>query len=188
MKLGYMRVSTDKQDNALQYDALCAAGCDKIYEDRISGKTVSRPGFDRIMQDIQPGDHIVVWKLDRLGRSLVHVVQTVNDFKARGIHFSSLTETIDTSSPMGQFTFHLMAALGQLERQIISERTKAGLAATRARGTRLGRPHLSDDGDVDRVRALRAEGHSIRKIAELAGINRGRVERICKTDNLSRFI
>lgn len=178
MKIGYMRVSTDKQDTALQEDALNDADCEKIYSDRISGKTTSRPAFDLMLSEAKPGDVIVVWKLDRLGRSLIHVVQTVNDFAARDIEFISLTEVIDTTSPMGEFTFHLMAALAHLERRIIGERTRAGLAATKARGTRLGRPKTVQP-HAAAILGLQAEGHSIRDIARMLGINRGKVQRIC---------
>lgn len=178
MKIGYMRTSTDKQSGDLQEDALNEAGCDKIYSDRASGRNMKRPAFNLMLSEVKPGDVIVVWKLDRLGRSFIQVVQTVNDFAARNIEFISLTETIDTTTAMGEFVFHTMAALVQLERQIISERTRAGLAATKARGTRLGRPKTVQPHAAAILR-LQAEGHSIRDIARMLGINRGKVQRIC---------
>lgn len=178
MKIGYMRVSTDEQENALQEDALKNAGCEKIYADKLSGKTTSRPGFDKMLAEATEGDHIIVWKLDRFGRSIVHVINTVNGLGDRGINFSSLTETIDTTTAMGEFTFHLMAALAHLERKVIGERTKAGIAAARARSDKpWGRQPAETPPEVAE---LLKQGLSIREVAEQTGINRGRVHRISK--------
>lgn len=178
MKIGYARVSTDDQENHLQEDALRKAGCEKIYSDKISGKTTSRPGFDKMIAEAKSGDHIIVWKLDRLGRSLLHVVTTVNGFGERKINFSSLTETIDTTTPVGEFTFQIMAALAELERKIIAQRTKAGIAASRTRSSKSwGRQPAEAPPEV--VKLLQ-EGYSIREVAEKTGINRGKIHRISK--------
>lgn len=178
MKIGYARVSTDDQENHLQEDALRRAGCEKIYTDKISGKTTSRPGFDKMIAEAKSGDHIIVWKLDRLGRSLLHVVTTVNGFGERKINFSSLTETIDTTTPVGEFTFQIMAALAELERKIIAQRTKAGIAASRTRSSKSwGR---QPDESPPEVITLLQEGYSIREVAEKTGVNRGKVHRLSK--------
>jgi DNA invertase Pin-like site-specific DNA recombinase len=137
-RVGYARVSTLEQDPALQRDALAAAGCTKMFEDRASGARADRPGLGQALAFLREGDVLVVWKLDRLGRSLVHLVETVGSLAARGVGFRSLTEAIDTTTPGGRLVFHLFAALGQFERDLIRERTRAGLAAAAARGRRGG--------------------------------------------------
>ncbi len=133
------------------------------------------------MDEAQTGDAVVVWRLDRLGRSLIHVVQTVNDFKTRGINFISLSEVIDTTSAMGEFTFHLMAALAHLESRIISERTIAGMGAARVRGRHLGRKRSPPHPATARVNLLRQQGMSIREIAAAIPLDRGKVHRILQT-------
>jgi DNA invertase Pin-like site-specific DNA recombinase len=141
MKLvGYARVSTVEQNLDMQIAALQAAGCTEIFTDHgLSGADFQRPGLLKALRQIKRGDMLVVWRLDRLGRSLVDLIQTVNGLSKRGCDFRSLTESIDTSSSGGRLLFHVMAAMAEFERAIISERTKAGMAAARARGARLGR-------------------------------------------------
>lgn len=139
-KIGYARVSTHEQHLDLQLKALRTAGCSDIFCDRgISGAEFDRPGLSDALQIAGRGDMLVVWRLDRLGRSLVDLVNLVNDLGRRGVEFRSLTEAIDTSSSGGRLTFHLMAAMAEFERAIISERTRAGMDAARARGRRIGR-------------------------------------------------
>src|SRR6202049_2965977 len=148
MLIGYMRVSTsgDRQVLDLQRDALLAAGVDMrhLFEDRVSGSRGDRAGLTKALAFIKSGDCLVVWKLDRLGRSLPHLLTTVTDLKKRAIAFRSLTEQMDTTTPQGEFLFHVFGALAQFERSLIQERVQAGLAAARRRGRRGGRPTAVD--------------------------------------------
>lgn len=137
--IGYARVSTAEQDLALQFDALAKAGCARVFEDTASGATADRPGLTAALAFAREGDVLVVWKLDRIGRSLPHLIETVNALEARGVGFRSLTEAIDTTTPGGRLIFHIFGALGQFERDLIRERTRAGLDAAAARGRRGGR-------------------------------------------------
>ena len=140
MKIGYARVSTQEQNLDLQLDALKDAGCEQVFTDKISGAKKKRPGLDELKHILRKGDKVIVWKLDRLGRSLPDLVNLVNFFDAKGAEFQSLQDRIDTSTPVGQFTFHIFAAVAQFERDIIQMRTIAGLKAARARGRFGGRP------------------------------------------------
>jgi DNA invertase Pin-like site-specific DNA recombinase len=145
MLIGYARVSTLEQNLDLQEDALKAAGCKKIYTDKTGGAKAERPGLERALADVRPGDSLVVWKLDRLGRSLKHLIETVTDLSERGVGFRSLQEAIDTTTSGGKLIFHVFGALAEFERDIIRQRTLAGLAAARARGRKGGRPRHLDD-------------------------------------------
>ncbi len=140
MKIGYARVSTQEQNLSLQLDALQTAGCATIYQEKVTTAKKERPELQKLMGQIRTGDVVVVWKLDRLGRSLKDLVSLVNEMQGKGTEFQSLNDHIDTTTPQGKFTFHLFAALAEFERDIIRERTKAGLAAARARGRKGGRP------------------------------------------------
>ena len=140
MKIGYARVSTKDQSLNLQKDALQKAGCEKIYSEQVSGTKSDRPQLQAMIKHLREGDAVVVWKLDRLGRSLKDLVNLVAQFHNMGVEFKSLEDVIDTTTPTGKLTFHLFAALAEFERNIISTRTKAGLAAARARGRKGGRP------------------------------------------------
>ena len=142
MLIGYARVSTLDQNLDLQSDALNGTGCDEIFSDVASGAKDKRPGLDQALARLQSGDTLIVWRLDRLGRSLAHLVATVNELAARGVEFRSTQEKIDTASPGGKFLFHVFAAMAEFERDIIRERTVAGLTAARARG-RKGAGHCS---------------------------------------------
>lgn len=146
MLIGYVRVSTNDQNTALQRDALERSGCELIFEDKMSGRTAERPGLKKLLKRLSPGDTLVVWKLDRLGRSMRNLVILVEELKQRSVNFRSLTDSIDTSTPMGRFFFHIMGALAEMERELIVERTRAGLAAARAQG-RIGgrRPKLTPE-------------------------------------------
>jgi DNA invertase Pin-like site-specific DNA recombinase len=140
MLIGYARVSTDDQNLSLQQDALEKAGCIKIYEDRLSGVKAARPGFQKALEIARSGDVLVVWRLDRLGRSLKDLIQTMEMLEARGIELQSLCESIATTNSGGKLVFHLFGALAEFERHLIRERTQAGLKAARARGRLGGRP------------------------------------------------
>ncbi len=143
MLVGYARISTQDQTLDLQRDALQKAGCERIFEDTASGATTERPGLDEALSFLRPGDSLVVWKLDRLGRSLKHLIETATALQQRGIGFKSLTEQIDTTTSSGKLIFHVFGALAEFERDLIRERTQAGLAAARARGRRGGHPRAA---------------------------------------------
>lgn len=179
-KIGYCRVSTEEQVTALQRTALEATGCESIYEDKISGATTSRTALDACIASLQPGDTLVVWKLDRLGRSLSHLMRTIDDLKNRGIHFESITEKFDTSTPAGELLFHVIGALAQFERQMTRERVRAGLATTKANGTKLGRRQIILDTDNLAILRLHDKGHSQAEIASNVGISQSSVSRILK--------
>ncbi len=153
MNIGYARVSTTDQTLALQEDALRNVDCKPIFRDTISGAKAERPGLQKALEYVREGDTLVVWRLDRLGRSLTHLLETVQDLEARGVGFKSLTENIDTTTPSGKLVFHLFAALAQFERDLIRERTQAGLEAARARGRKGGRPGILSHLDPEQVRA-----------------------------------
>ncbi|NOG74064.1 MULTISPECIES: recombinase family protein [Roseicella] len=163
--VGYVRVSTADQDPALQLDTLAAVGCAKVFEDRASGARTDRPGLRAALDYVREGDVLVTWKLDRLGRNLPHLIETVAALERRGVGFRSLTEAIDTTTPGGRLVFHLFAALGQFERDLIRERTRAGLAAAAARGRTGGRRPAVTEEKLRRARALIAKGLSVRDAA-----------------------
>lgn len=154
MLIGYARVSTQEQDPALQLDALTQAGCDKVFTEKASGAQRDRPQLTAALEYMREGDTLVVWKLDRLARSLRQLIETVELLEERGIGFRSLTEAIDTTSPGGKLVFHIFASLAEFERGIIRERTKAGLAAARARGKMGGRPPALLQEDLAAAKAL----------------------------------
>src|SRR5437870_4832780 len=159
MKLGYIRVSRDKQTTALQEDAMQREQCERIFTDKMTGKRFDRPEFLRMLDIARAGDVIVVWRLDRLGRSLKDLVETVQALEQRGIELRSLKENIDTTTPTGKLMFHMMAALAEFERDVIRERTLAGLEAARARGRKGGRRKATQTlrpEQVDRAKALYA--------------------------------
>ncbi|EGU8220061.1 helix-turn-helix domain-containing protein [Salmonella enterica] len=157
MQIGYVRVSTNDQNTDLQRNALNCAGCELIFEDKISGTKSERPGLKKLLRTLSEGDTLVVWKLDRLGRSMRHLVVLIEELRERGVNFRSLTDSIDTSTPMGRFFFHVMGALAEMERELIVERTRAGLVAARAQG-RIGgrRPKLTPEQWAQAGRLIRA--------------------------------
>lgn len=141
MLIGYARISTLDQNLNLQRDALAQAGCAQVFEDEgFSGSKVKRPGLDGALKTLKQGDTLIVWKLDRLGRSMKHLIELTTQFEKDGIEFRSLSDAIDTSTPGGKLYFHLMGAFAEFESNLISERTKAGMAAAKARGQKMGRP------------------------------------------------
>ncbi len=154
MLVGYARVSTQDQKPALQLDALKGGGCNKIFTEKASGAQRERPELQAALEYMRPGDTLVVWKLDRLARSMKQLIETVEGLKKRGIGFRSLTEAIDTTTAGGTLVFHIFASLAQFERSIIRERTKAGLYAARARGRTGGRPPALSEQDLQQARAL----------------------------------
>lgn len=171
MRIGYARVSTDEQSLALQIDALTYTGCERVYKDQgVSGTDFCRPGLDAALADLSTGDTLVVWRLDRLGRSLGKLIDLVNFLAARKVEFISMTESINTASPSGRLIFHMMGALAEFERSLISERTSAGIAAARARGKRIGRPP-SLTMDQQKEARLLLETSSIDEVAAHFGIH-----------------
>jgi len=165
MKIGYARVSTDEQSLGLQIDALTRAGCDMVFSDQgISGADFHRPGLDAALDKVTKGDALVVWRLDRLGRSLSKLIDLVNFLARRRVDFVSLSESIDTASSGGRLVFHMMGALAEFERSLISERTRAGLAAARARGKQLGRRRQLTPDQCAHARVL-LESHTVTEVA-----------------------
>jgi len=163
--VGYARVSTQDQDLSLQLDALVAAGCGKVFEDRASGTRADRPGLKAALDYLRNGEVLVVWKLDRLGRSLPHLIETVTALSERSVGFRSLTEAIDTTTPGGRLIFHIFGALGQFERDLIQERTLAGLTAAAERGRKGGRKPVITDDKLKRARGMIGNGLTVREIA-----------------------
>jgi len=172
MLVGYARVSTADQTLDLQLDHLRAAGCEQVYTDIISGAKTARPGLDDALRYLRLGDQLVVWKLDRLGRSLPHLIATVQALDERGIGFRSLTESIDTTTPGGRLIFHIFGSLAQFERDLIRERTNAGLTAARARGRVGGRPQKLSAAKKQMAQTLYESGQSIQAICTMLGISR----------------
>jgi DNA invertase Pin-like site-specific DNA recombinase len=156
MEIGYARVSTGEQILDLQVDALTQAGCGKVYHETASGAKADRPVLADVLGYLRPGDTLVVWRLDRLGRSLQHLIETVAQLAAREIGFKSLTEQIDTTTSGGKLIFHVFAALAEFERDVIRERTQAGLIAARARGRRGGHPRAAALNDPKKVAMAQA--------------------------------
>src|SRR4029453_13834501 len=154
MLIGYARVSTHDQTLALQQDALTQAGCERLFTDTASGAKADRPGLEEALSHIRSGDTLVVWKLDRLGPSLPHLIETITRLQERGVGFKSLTEQIDTTTSGGKLIFHVFGALAEFERDLIRERTQAGLQAARARGRKGGRPQSLDARKLAQARSL----------------------------------
>src|SRR5438876_11012402 len=179
MKIGYIRVSKQEQNEALQRDALKEAHCEKYFSDKMTGAKFERKGLEELLAFVRVGDTVVIWKLDRLGRSLKDLIEILNLLKDRGVDFISLTEQIDTTTPGGKLIFHLMGALAEFERDLIRERTNAGLAAARARGRVGGRPRkLATSGKVAlALRLVEDSKHSIDDICSTLGISRSTLYR-----------
>src|SRR3954449_10124258 len=173
MLIGYARVSTLDQTLALQQDALTSAGCEQLYTDTVSGSVTDRPGLTQALSHLRPGDTLVVWRLDRLGRSLGHLIDTIRQLQERGVGFRSLQEQIDTTTSGGKLVFHVFGALAEFERDLIRERTHAGLAAARARGRLFGRPKVLSPRKVDQLRMLaKDECTTVGEICQTLGISR----------------
>ena len=173
--IGYARVSTAEQDLHLQLDALNKAGCEKVFKDKASGARAKRPGLDACVAAMEPGDTLIVWRLDRLGRSMPHLVGLVEELLGKGIGFRSLLDgAIDTTTASGELMFHIFSSLAQFERRLIQERTQAGLAAARARGRKGGRRPISPDDPrvVTAKRLHKDRGLSIDQICATLSISR----------------
>ena len=183
VKIGYARVSTGEQNLAMQRDALAAAGCGKIFEDQgISGSAVIKPGYVEALQYSRPGDEIVVWRMDRLSRSLLTLITDLQLLADRQLAFRSLTEQIETVTPSGQLFFHIVGAFAQFERDVIRERTMDGLASARRAGKKLGRPPAVSDEQWQLARSL-MEGENGKRpseIARLLGISKQAVHKRLK--------
>ena len=176
MKIGYARVSTVDQNLELQEDALSKAGCEEIYKEKVSGKSKDRPELERMMSTLRTGDIVVVWKLDRLGRSLRDLIDLVFAFKNKGVEFISIQDSINTGTATGRFTFNIFASLAEFEREIISERTKAGLVAARSRGRLGGRPKGMSKETLRKAKAVKTlyekQENSMEEIGKELGISR----------------
>lgn len=173
MKIGYARVSSFDQNLDLQKDALQKAGCDRVIVDKASGKNTHRPGLNTVKEVLRAGDVLVVWRLDRLGRSLKDLIEWINYLDQTGAALKSLEESIDTTSATGKLVFHIFGALAEFERQLIRERTQAGLAAARARGRMGGRPKsLSAEKRALAVQLYHEKKIAVKEICEMMGISK----------------
>lgn len=173
-QLGYVRVSTGRQDEQMQHDALDAAGIlkrDRYVDHGVSGTKTSRPGLDAMLADVQTGDVVTVYKLDRLGRSTAHVVTLLHELTERGVHVRSLSDGLDTTTPTGKAMLSMLAVFAEMERTFISERTTAGLAAARQQGRTGGRPRKTDTAMLRRAQTLRDSGESVPDIARTLGVS-----------------
>ena len=171
MLIGYARVSTQDQKIELQQEALIKAGCEQIFEDKTSGTQTRRPGLEKALEVLRNGDTLVVWKLDRLGRSVKQLVELVGKLSDQGVQFQSLTDSINTSTPSGRFFFHVMASLAEMERELILERTRAGLETARRLGRTGGRKPKMTDSKIISAKKLLASGISPKDVAKDLGVS-----------------
>jgi DNA invertase Pin-like site-specific DNA recombinase len=171
MFVGYARVSTSDQNLDLQLSALKKIGCEKLYQDQMSGTKANRPGLEMALEVLRENDTLVVWKLDRLGRTVKGLIELVNGLEKKNIHFKSITDNVDTSTPSGRFFFHVMASLAQMERELIAERTKAGLAAAKAKGRVGGRKRKMTNSKIESAKKLLDAGILPKDVAHDLGIS-----------------
>ena len=184
MIIGYARVSTQEQNLELQTDELTRAGCERIFKDRISGASTERPDWEKAKSILRKGDTLIVWRLDRLGRSLKHLIETITELDERAIGFKSLRENIDTTTTGGRLVFHIFGALAEFERDLIRDRTNAGLAAARARGRVGGRPRKLDPQKLDYARYLMKDPkRSMTSIARELEVGRSTLYRALTEDS-----
>ena len=176
-RYGYARVSRTDQTLAGQTDALSAAGCTRIWTDTASGATTSRPQLDDLMSHLRQGDVLTVWRFDRIGRSLPHLLSVVDELQARGVEFVSLNEKIDTTTTSGKLVFTIFGAIAEFERNLIRERTQLGLAAAREQGRTGGRPPKMTPAKVRQAKRMRGDGVAMREIAEVLGVGRATLYR-----------
>ncbi len=173
MLVGYARVSTFDQNLDLQKDALSTAGCEKVFLDQVSGVASERPGMEKAFEYLREGDTLVVWRLDRLGRSLKHLIEMIAHLDERKIGFKSLQESIDTTTSGGKLVFHIFGALAEFERNLISERTTAGLSAARARGRLGGRPRALDEQKIKvALKLYEDRQHTVQEICKIIGVSK----------------
>jgi DNA invertase Pin-like site-specific DNA recombinase len=177
MRRGYARVSTKGQRLNLQVDALKLANCEKLYTDKASGARDDRPALKRCLQELAPGDTLVIWRLDRLGRSLAHLLTTIEGLSARGVGFESLMDRVDTTSATGRLVLHVLAAISQFERELTKERIAAGLQSAKDRGAVLGRRTVMTDDRTALVRNLLDAGESMSQVARTLRISRATLYR-----------
>lgn len=178
MKYGYARVSTDDQNPALQLAALKKAGCEQVFKDEgISGATTKRPALARCLKALQAGDTLIVWKMDRLGRSLRDLIAMLDELKGRGVRFQSLTEAIDTETPTGRAMWQMIGVLAELERSLITERTRAGVKAAQSRGVKFGRKPKLTGQQIAHARKLIDAGEAVPEVAKLLSVDRATVYR-----------
>lgn len=171
MLIGYARVSTQEQNLDLQLEALTKAGCTKIFDDKISGSRTERPGLNQVLEILREGDTLVVWKLDRLGRSVKNLVDLVGELHKNGVQFKSLTDSIDTGTSSGRFFFHVMASLAEMERELTIERTRAGLEVARQLGRKGGRKRQMTDSKIESAKKLLKSGVPPRDVAKNLGVS-----------------
>jgi len=171
MRIGYARVSTEEQNFTLQTNALQEAGCARIFQDQMTGSRMDRPGLQEALSHLRKEDTLVVWKLDRLGRGVKGLVDLVAELEKKGVHFQSLTDQIDTSTPAGRFFFHVMASLAQMERELIVERTRSGLEAARRQGKVGGRKRLMTASKIDSAKKLLQSGIVPGEVARNLGVS-----------------
>ena len=184
--LGYARVSTLDQNTGLQLDALTAVGCYRIFTDHASGLATDRPELAKVLDQLRPGDTLVVWRLDRLGRSLRHLIDTITILTHHGVGFRSLQESIDTTTPAGRLIFHVFGALAEFERELIRERTNAGLTAARARGRIGGRPTVMTPDKLHAARRMYDQRElTVAQIATVLGVSRNTVYRALTIERMA---
>jgi DNA invertase Pin-like site-specific DNA recombinase len=171
MLIGYARISTQDQNLELQREALIHAGCKKVFEDKISGTRSERPGLTKTLEMLREGDTLVVWKLDRLGRSVKQLVDLVTELNQQGIQFKSLTDSIDTGTPSGRFFFHIMTSLAEMERELIVERTRAGLEVAKQLGRTGGRKPKMTSSKIESAKKLLGSGIPPRDVAKNLGVS-----------------
>jgi len=182
MKYGYARVSTDEQNPAMQLAALKKAGCKTVFKDEVTGAHVNRPALARCLKTLQTGDTLIVWKLDRLGRSLRDLIAMLDDFKKQGIKFQSLTEAIDTETPTGRAMWQMIGVLAELERSLITERTRAGVKAAQRRGVKFGRKVKLTPDRLAHARKLIDQGKTPTEAAKVMGIGRTTLYRAMQSE------
>lgn len=180
MKFGYARVSTQDQNLDMQLDALKDFGCEQIFQEKITTRKTERPQLEEMIKILRPGDTVVIFKLDRISRSTKHLIELSELFENKGVQFVSLQDSIDTSTPMGRFFFRVMASIAELERDIVSERTRAGLSAARARGRKGGRPKADEKKVELAVKMYKSKDYSIKEIVEATGVSQATLYRNLK--------
>lgn len=186
MKIGYARISTFDQNLDLQQDVLARAGCEKVFTDTASGAKDDRAGLIAAIKFARAGDSLVVWKLDRLGRSLKHLIETVNRMSEKEIGFVSLQENVDTTTPGGKLVFHIFGALAEFERELIRERTNAGLRAARSRGRLGGRPSKLSPKQIQMAKKLMSDdSNSVTEICRTLNVSRSTLYRYCRLSNVN---
>lgn len=171
MLIGYARVSTQDQNLSLQLEALKKAGCEKIFKDKTSGSRAERPGLSKALELLRKEDTLIVWKLDRLGRSVKHLVNLVGELHQEGVQFKSITDSIDTGTPSGRFFFHVMASLAEMERELTIERTRAGLEIARKLGRKGGRRRKMTDSKIESAKKLLLNGVPPKDVAKNLGVS-----------------